>query len=79
MVRTLKDSIKSTFSCTLVNYLFKNLKAAEKAKTSEPTPKTIEQYKQFSELTVFISNLSFDIDEEKLRNVFEKVAHNLNV
>ncbi len=50
------------------------MKAVEKPRTNEPAPKTIEQYKQFSEFTVFISNLSFDIDEEKLKNVFEKVV-----
>lgn len=40
-------------------------------KKSEPT-QSVEQYKQFSDHTVFISNLSYEIDESKLRAVFEK-------
>lgn len=38
---------------------------------TEPV-KTTEQYKKFSDHTVFISNLSYEVDEVKLAAIFEK-------
>jgi len=36
---------------------------------------TVDQVKKFSDHTVFISNLSFELDETKLALVFEKVSN----
>jgi RNA recognition motif-containing protein len=53
-------------------------KSAEtKSKPMEVTQpkevKSVDQYKKFSDQTVFISNLSYDVDESKLQAIFEKV------
>lgn len=51
-------------------------KTAEASNKKQPITeaKTTEQYKKFSDHTVFISNLSFNLDEAALRTVFEKVT-----
>lgn len=36
-------------------------------------PKSSEHYKKFSDQTVFISNLAYDVDESKLQAIFDKV------
>lgn len=37
-------------------------------------PKSTEHYKKFSDQTVFISNLAYDVDEAKLQAIFDKVT-----
>jgi hypothetical protein len=41
--------------------------------TSNVTSTSSENYKKYSNLTVFISNLSFEVDEARLKTIFEKV------
>ena len=43
------------------------------SKTSNVTSTSSENYKKYSNLTVFISNLSFEVDEARLKTIFEKV------
>lgn len=49
-----------------------NDKPIEKKTTEISSSSSTENYKKFSNLTVFISNLSFDVDEIKLKAIFEK-------
>ena len=44
--------------------------------TQEKATKSSDDYKKFPNLTVFISNLSYECDEEKIKTVFEKVYFN---
>ena len=43
------------------------------SKPSNVTSTSSENYKKYSNLTVFISNLSFEVDEARLKTIFEKV------
>ncbi len=54
-------------------------KSSATINASAGTDQSIENYKKFSNLTVFISNLSYEADENKIRTVFEKVYCDLHL
>lgn len=58
-----------------VSAIVQNEKSKPVASTKIETKSTpsVEDYKKFSNLTVFISNLSYNVDEAKLKAVFENV------
>lgn len=47
--------------------------SSSSSKPSNVTSTSSENYKKYSNLTVFISNLSFEVDEARLKTIFEKV------
>ena len=55
----------------------KPISATNNAAAAASSEQAIENYKKFSNLTVFISNLSYDADENKIKAVFEKVLFDL--
>ncbi len=48
--------------------------STQSASSYNPTPKTLSGENKFNPNTVFISNLKFDLDEAKIKAVFEKVT-----